>query len=98
MCPFKTFRDMPSRSEWLMADILERLDLQDPKFKIARSIQDNKDWENAKKMKNEINIDCENAKNELIKSKLNEYKLNPMKFWEVLTPIVNPQKIDKNQN
>lgn len=93
MCPFKTFRNVPVRADWMTSELFERIAFRDQKFKTARHSKDNKNWEKAKKTKNELNFDCKQAKGDYIKNKLNENKLNPRKFWEVLTPLVNPQKV-----
>lgn len=98
MCPFKTFTEVPARSDWMTPDIFERLQNRDHKYKIARRSNDKKDWENAKKLKNEINEDCKYAKGDYIQTKLNENKLNPRKFWEILTPLVNPGKVKEKQD
>lgn len=77
----------------MTSELFERIAFRDQKFKTARHSKDNKNWEKAKKTKNELNFDCKQAKGDYIKNKLNENKLNPRKFWEVLTPLVNPQKV-----
>lgn len=80
MSPFKTFTNVPARSDRMTSEIFERLENRDQKFKIARKTKDKKYWENAKKLKNEINEVCKYAKGDFIRAKLNENGPNPQKI------------------
>lgn len=79
--PMVNFRNVRVKSEWICQEIYEQMLRRDEAYSQARITHLQSDWNNAHRLRNLINYLCKTAKNEYIKKKLSDNRLNPRKIW-----------------
>lgn len=89
ICPEVTYNNVKKKNEWMTADIFALMRERENKFKIARQVNTEESWLDARKSRNVCNSACKEAKNNIVKAKLSETAGNTRKFWESLKPLIS---------
>lgn len=95
--PIITFKNVRIKSEWICQDIFEEMIRRDDAYSHARDTNLQSDWDEAHKLRNRVNYLCRSAKNEFIKKKLSDNRLNPRKFWAELKTLWGNNKEKRSE-
>ena len=84
LIPEKTYVVNNEVPAWLTPELLNLKKDRDYFFKKAKITGDDRDWFEARNLRNRTNIAIRAAKAEYIKDQLHENKDNPKKFWKLI--------------
>ena len=92
MCPIKNFKVNKSREPWITNEALEAIKDKDRLLRRARRSGREDDWVSAKRERNRVGREIENLRAEYLKSKQEEFKSDPKKFWKSISSIIPNKK------
>jgi hypothetical protein len=90
--PLRTIRMKPNNRNWLTADILKAMNNRDHMKNTASSTNDPTQWEEYKRLRNQVTRSIQKAKRTHYKG-LVQKKQNNTKFWKELTKLI-PKKVN----
>ena len=92
-CPIYNFYNVQVQPRWISVELRSLMNNQDKLFRKAKKSKDPEDWINAKWARNIVNEQSKGAKSEYINNNLNLNKPNPHKFWQIIQPLISPEKV-----
>ena len=87
-CPVKKMNIKKPKADWMNNEILDRIIYKDTLLKKAKKSNKPADWEQARKIRNEVNAQVRLAKAEFIKSNLQTHAGDHKKFWQDIKQII----------
>ena len=91
LCPIKPLTVVDCKPGWLSNAILLQMRERDKAFRKARRTKLHADWDRAKQIRNELSrytTNIKTAKSYFIRTKLENNKNNPRKFWKQINELL----------
>ena len=88
LCPLKTFKIKKYKEPWLNQELLELIKDKDIYLKKAKRTRLQRDWDVARRYRNDCLAKIRKAKSEYIKSELDFNKNDSKKFWKNIHEIL----------
>lgn len=90
--PFKTYKNVPTKANWITNEIFEIMKQRDNLYKRAKILNSEDLWLEAKRLRNLTASMCKKAKTEFISNNLTNNQSNPKKFWSDIGNIWNKKE------
>ena len=97
ICPIRKSRYTNSRPQWITNELMELANDRDRAMKLAKRDPSPVNIAKAKSLRNEAKIAFKTIREEYIKSKLEEFKGDPKKFWNELNNVIPGNKCRSNE-
>ena len=97
ICPIRKSRYTSSRPPWITDELMELANDRDRAMKLAKREPLPANITRAKALRNEAKLALKTIREEFIKSKLEELKDDPKKFWNELSNVIPGNKCKNNE-
>ena len=88
MCPIKKFKVPEAKEPWIMNEAIEAIRDKDNLLKRDRKSKLPRDWEAAKRVRNNVGRQVENLRIDYLKNQQVAHQSDPKKFWNTISSII----------
>lgn len=90
--PIVEYKHVKIRSPWINSELYELMKEKEEAYKTAKLTKSSEDWAKAHKLRNLVNQQCKNAKDQYTLDNLENNKFNPKIFWSNLNSLWGSDK------
>ena len=96
MCPIKSFKVAAVSEPWITNEALEAIKDKDRLLRKAKRSGLERDWEEAKRVRNRVGRDLEIMRADFLKQQQQIHRADPKKFWSTVSSIIPGNRRNKS--
>ena len=93
ICPLKSYKVSETREPWVTNEAMEAIKAKDRMLKKAKRTGLVRDWEETKRLWNEVGGNLRNLRANFLTQQQEAFKSDPKKFWKSVSSIVPDKKV-----
>ena len=90
--PLKSYKVNEIREPWIINEAIEAIRDKDRMMKKAKKSGSSRDWDEAKRLRNEVERNLQDLRANYLKQQQEAHKSDPKKFWKSVSSIIPDKK------